>query len=49
MWLDDCDDLLVVVRVQRPVVIAVAALLTAGVVGAGLFMFATGHHFLPTR
>lgn len=45
MWLDDCDDLLVVVRVQRPVVIAVAALLTAAGVGAVLFF--AGHHLLP--
>jgi|GEM_PF-4870382 hypothetical protein len=49
MWLDDCDDLLVVVRVQRPVVIAVAALISVGVVGATLFVFAAGHHLLPTR
>lgn len=49
MWLDDCDDLLVVLRVQRPAVIVVGALFSACVVGAALFVFATGHHLLPTR
>jgi hypothetical protein len=35
MWLDDCDDLLVVFRVQAPAVIATALLATASLVVLG--------------
>ena len=49
MWLDDCDDLLVVLHVQRPLVIAAGVVLVACVAGAGLFMYATGHPLLSTH
>jgi hypothetical protein len=39
-WLDDCDDLLVVWHVQRPVVVVAGFLLLALVLGAGSFLFA---------
>lgn len=38
MWLDDCDDLLVVFRVQAPAVIATALLATAFLAGLGALM-----------
>jgi hypothetical protein len=37
-WLDDCDDLLVVLRVQAPTVIVTGLLATAFVVGLGGFL-----------
>ncbi len=38
MWLDDCDDLLVVFRVQGRAVIVTALLAVAFAAGVGLFM-----------
>lgn len=35
-WLDDCDDLLVVFRVQAPAIMVTAALLAAFLAGLGL-------------
>jgi hypothetical protein len=37
-WLDDCDDLMVVFRVQAPAVMATAALAAAFLTGLGVFM-----------
>ena len=37
-WLDDCDDLLVVFRVQAPAVIVTGLLAAAFVAGLGAFM-----------
>jgi hypothetical protein len=38
MWLDDCDDLLVVVRVQAPAVIVTGLVVAAFLVGVGAFL-----------
>jgi hypothetical protein len=48
-WLDDCDDLLVVWHVQRPVVVVAGLLLLALVLGAGSFLFAGILDSLVTR
>jgi hypothetical protein len=37
-WLDDCDDLLVVFRVQAPAIMVTAALAAAFLVGVGAFL-----------
>jgi hypothetical protein len=39
-WLDDCDDLLVVWHVQRPVVVVGGLLFLAVVLGVGSFLSA---------
>ena len=37
-WLDDCDDLMVVFRVQAPALIVTATLAAAFLAGLGVFM-----------
>ena len=37
-WLDDCDDLMVVFRVQAPTIIVTATLAAAFLVGLGVFL-----------
>ena len=37
-WLDDCDDLLVVLRVQAPALAVTAALVATFVAGLGAFL-----------
>ena len=37
-WLDDCDDLLVVFRVQAPTLLVTAALAVAFLAGVGAFL-----------
>ena len=48
-WLDDCDDLLVVWRVQGPVVVVACLLVLALVLGAGSFMLAGSGDWLATK
>ena len=37
-WLDDCDDLMVVFRVQAPAIIVTATLAAAFLTGVGAFL-----------
>jgi hypothetical protein len=37
-WLDDCDDLMVVFRVQAPAIMVTAALAAAFLAGLGTFL-----------
>lgn len=48
MWLDDCDDLLVVLRVQRPLVVTVGVVVVA-CAAVGLLMYASGHSLPSLR